>query len=240
MSRFISSIFLSIFTILILSLGVSAQDSNITINVFERDDCKHCQEEIKFLESLKKERSDLTVNLLDINEDGNKKLWEQVAELEKISKVTPITTIGYNIIVGFESSETTGKKVIEILDNNKTENITIEKFLESGGSKNKITSGSTCSDDPTIPCEIREDPVYVKIPFTGIVINVKEYSLPVLSAVLGLIDGFNPCAMWVLVTFLFVLMQIGDKKKMWTIAGIFIVAETIMYHLILSLWFTTW
>lgn len=240
MKRIFLTILLSTFAGLVFITKVSAQDNNITINIFKRNDCKHCQEETKFLETLKEERNDFTINFLDINEDENKKLWEQVAELEKISKVTPITTIGYNIIVGFESPDTTGVKIKEILNNEITENISIEKFIEEGGSKNKITSGSTCADDPTIPCEVREEPVLVKIPFTGIVINVKEYSLPVLSAILGLIDGFNPCAMWVLVTFLFVLIQIGDKKRMWTIAGIFIVAETIMYHLILSLWFTTW
>ena len=54
------------------------------------------------------------------------------------------------------------------------------------------------------------------------------------------IDGFNPCAMWVLITFLILLSQIGDKRKMMLVAGIFIVAEAIMYNLILNVWFTTW
>lgn len=229
-----------IFTIFISLSNTFAQDSTITVNVFKREDCKHCQEEKAFLEDLDGKRTDIELNFLDINEADNKKLWEQIAELEKISKVTPITTIGFNIIVGFDSAETTGKKIIEIFDNEKTTNVSIEDFIQKGGSKNKLDSGATCADDPTIPCDVREEPVYVKIPFIGKVIDVKQFSLPTLSAILGLIDGFNPCAMWVLVTFLFVLIQIGDKKRMWTIAGIFILAETIMYHLILSVWFTTW
>jgi cytochrome c biogenesis protein CcdA len=224
---------------LFLNFGlVNAQEDKILINVFKRDDCVHCIAEKEFLGILQAERNDIEVKYYDINEEENKKLWEQVAELEKISKVTPITTIGYNLIVGFDEADTTGRQFKEILDNKDTQRISIEKFIEEGGSKAKIDSGSTCVD-PNVPCVVEPEPIYVKLPFVGVV-NVKEYSLGFLSAILGLLDGFNPCAMWVLVTFMLVLIQIGDKRKMWTIAGIFILAETIMYHLILSLWFTAW
>lgn len=48
-----------------------------------------------------------------------------------------------------------------------------------------------------------EDNVYtpnyeeIDLPIIG-KINIKEVSLPIISIILGLIDGFNPCAMWVL------------------------------------------
>ena len=46
--------------------------------------------------------------------------------------------------------------------------------------------------------------------------------------------------MWVLVTFLIVLAQVGSRHKMWQVAGLFILAEAIMYYLILNVWFTAW
>jgi uncharacterized protein (UPF0333 family) len=46
--------------------------------------------------------------------------------------------------------------------------------------------------------------------------------------------------MWVLLTFLLLLSQIGNKKKMLYVAGTFILAEAIMYNLILNAWFSTW
>jgi len=61
-----------------------------------------------------------------------------------------------------------------------------------------------------------------------------------LSLILGIIDGFNPCAMWVLITFLVILSQAGSRKKMILLAGIFIVAEGVMYNLILNVWYKTW
>lgn len=216
---------------------VSAQDKHM-INVFKRDDCVHCKSEKEFLEDLESKRDDIVIKYYDVNEEEGKKLWSDVAELEKISKVTPITIIGHNLIIGFDKPETTGREITEILDKSEKQSISVEEFIQNGGSKSQIESNSTC-DDPNVPCTIEPDPMYVKIPFFGVV-NVKEYSLGLLAAVLGLIDGFNPCAMWVLITFMIVLVQVGDKRKMWTIAGLFIIAETMMYHLILSLWFTTW
>jgi len=46
--------------------------------------------------------------------------------------------------------------------------------------------------------------------------------------------------MWVLVMFLVLLSQVGDKKKMWQLAGLFILAQAIMYYLILMVWFAVW
>lgn len=57
---------------------------------------------------------------------------------------------------------------------------------------------------------------------------------------MGFIDGFNPCAMWVLLTFLLVLSQMGSRKKMAQMAGLFLVAEGVMYYLILNVWYKTW
>ena len=39
-------------------------------------------------------------------------------------------------------------------------------------------------------------------------------SLPLLTIVLGIADGFNPCAMWVLVYLIAILLETKDKKKL--------------------------
>jgi hypothetical protein len=79
----------------------------------------------------------------------------------------------------------------------------------------------------------------VKLPFVDVV-DAAVWSLPILAITLGFLDGFNPCAMWVLATFLLVLMHIGSRRRMWAVAGLFIVAETVMYFAILNLWFQVW
>ena len=67
-------------------------------------------------------------------------------------------------------------------------------------------------------------------------INLKEVSLPVLSAVLGLVDGFDPCAMWVLLFLIAMLVQVKDKKRMLILGLTFLLTSALMYTLIMVSW----
>ena len=80
----------------------------------------------------------------------------------------------------------------------------------------------------------------VNIPFINKSIDLSKYSLPVVSFILGSIDGVNPCAMWVLVLFLTALVAVGNRTKMIQVAGLFLLAEAIMYYMILNVWLYTW
>lgn len=74
-----------------------------------------------------------------------------------------------------------------------------------------------------------------EVPLLG-KINVKEVSIPLIAVVLGLVDGFNPCAMWILVFLITLLFTLKDKKKMWTLGLIFIFTSAIVYSLFMFSW----
>jgi len=76
----------------------------------------------------------------------------------------------------------------------------------------------------------------IKIPFLGEV-NISNFSLPVLTIIFGAMDGFNPCALWVLFFLIVLLINTKSRKKMWLIGGTFILTSGIVYFLILSAWF---
>ncbi|CAM3731682.1 thioredoxin family protein [Erysipelothrix urinaevulpis] len=67
-------------------------------------------------------------------------------------------------------------------------------------------------------------------------INPKTSPLFVVSALLGLIDGFNPCAMWVLIILLTFLIQVENRRKMAILGGAFILTSGLMYYLIIASW----
>lgn len=75
----------------------------------------------------------------------------------------------------------------------------------------------------------------IKIPVIGEV-NISEISLPVLTILLGTLDGFNPCAMWVLVILVSLLLASKSRKKIALVGGIFIFAEGFLYFLIMAAW----
>lgn len=206
------------------------------IEVLERADCRHCEDERAFLSDLATRRGDFDLRLIDIGNAEGADLFDRVTSSEGLSKSTPITAVGGTIIQGFDTNETTGKRIEELLGNGSVDGF--EAILSAGGSRAEAVSGGTCGDGTVCKAPGR-DPLYVSLPFFG-PIDVSGYSLPALASVLGFVDGFNPCAMWVLVTFLLVLIQFGDRKKILLVAGLFLLAETIMYYLILNVWFTAW
>lgn len=58
---------------------------------------------------------------------------------------------------------------------------------------------------------------------------LKSYSWPVMAFVLGIIDGFNPCAMWSLIILISFLLTMENKVRRWVIGGIFLAASGILY-----------
>lgn len=234
------SVFLLVPILNVSALEVEDVKEQVVIEVFERQDCKHCKDQKAFFDKLVEERDDIVINYYDLVEEENDQLFTELAEVEGISKVTPTTLIGDRVLQGFDDEETTGELIRTIIDNVDRENqYSFRSLIDAGGSGEVTNAGVGCDENGDTCDPSSYEPFLVKIPFMGPV-DVKQYSLPVMSLILGFIDGFNPCAMWVLVTFLIVLVQIGDRKKMWQIAGLFILAEAIMYYLILNVWMHVW
>lgn len=210
----------------------------VRIEMFGREDCSHCKDEKQFLKELQGQRGDLEIVYHDIGDADEKALFDQLTALEGLPKVTPITLIGQTIVQGFGTPETTGRQILALIDVAKgKEQISVEAFIAAGGSKQLLVGGETCDSEGN--CPIPQNELLINIPFVGAV-DVAQYSLPILSLVLGFVDGFNPCAMWVLVLFLTILLEAGSRRRMFEMAGLFIFAEATMYYLILNVWMTTW
>lgn len=238
--RYLKHFFLAA-ALFLAAIPVSSAEDMVLVEVLGRNDCTHCADEKAFLEELARDRDDFSVQWYDIDFPADRDLFDRVTESEGLSKSTPITLVGSTIIQGFDRPETTGVRIEALIDEVSAsgKNYGFEELLAAGGSEGvEKTIGGTCDDSGV--CKAPEDePFLVTIPFFG-TIDAAKYSLPVLSSVLGFVDGFNPCAMWVLVTFLLVLIQLGDRSRVWMVAGLFILAESVMYYLILNVWFSAW
>lgn len=68
------------------------------------------------------------------------------------------------------------------------------------------------------------------IPLIG-EIKAKDASLSLIAIILGFIDGFNPCAMWILLLLINMTISIKDRKKMFTIGLTFILTGAFIYFL---------
>ncbi len=196
------------------------------IQIFIRETCQHCHDEQEFLRT---HSIPFQVYIIEDHLDEYKRVSEGFSVMGP-----PLTLAGNTLFEGF-SDENFGNDIIAAYQG-ASEQMT---FLDALQNPTLVSvfgkKASTCDDGSA--CSISESRT-VEVPLIGTV-NIQTETLwlrYVSSFTLGFLDGFNPCAMWVLIIFILTLMQIGDRVKMFFVASTFLVAETIMYGFILIAW----
>lgn len=70
----------------------------------------------------------------------------------------------------------------------------------------------------------------MNLPIIGKV-NIKKVSIPLVAIILGFIDGFNPCAMWILLFLINLLFGMKNKKRAWILGITFLFISAFVYFL---------
>jgi thiol-disulfide isomerase/thioredoxin len=196
-----------------------------TLHFFWASGCPHCAEEKIFLETLKEKYPQLTVRDYEItyNRENLELLQKVGLELEVDVSGVPFTIVGKEYFAGYLNDETTGRE--------------IEKAVECAvrdGCEDLVSALSPRGIQEPLP-QVRGIPETLKLPIVG-ELPVKGLSLPLLTFIIALLDGFNPCAMWTLLFLISLLLGMKDKKRMWILGMAFIVASALVYFLFLSAW----
>lgn len=80
-----------------------------------------------------------------------------------------------------------------------------------------------------------EETESIQLPIFGEV-DASRVGLPVFTIAVGLVDGFNPCAMWVLLFLLSILVNLKDRWKILAVAGTFVLISGIAYFAFMAAW----
>jgi len=83
--------------------------------------------------------------------------------------------------------------------------------------------------------ELPAEKEWVTLPYFGDV-AADTISLPLLTLVLASCDAFNPCAFFVLLTLLSVLVHSHRRSRMLFVGGVFVAFSGIMYFLFMAAW----
>ncbi|HSA33922.1 MAG TPA: thioredoxin domain-containing protein [bacterium] len=201
--------FLIFFAVLLCSAPVMAQENDEQVfYFFYSRSCPHCKEAHPFVEELKKRHPELTFRDLEISQsDENRALFKSKCDELKIeSRGVPTFILGAKSVVGFRQGM--HDKMLEQM---------IHEHLDSD---------RTCGE--------RDDKL-IHIPVFG-TIDPHLVSLPSFTFILGLLDGINPCAMWVLMFLLTLLVNAGSRRKLIMIGSVFVVSSAIVYFLFMTAW----
>lgn len=206
---------------------VHADAQSVTIYLFWTEGCPHCVHEKEFLARL--HRADPHIKIVALELSGNpdnRELFQKVGKLlnADISGV-PFTVIGTQYVIGWQDESTTGRAITAaIKDARRQETPDIVATLRAG------------PVPPLAPgLENQVIPETLTLPLLG-QINLKYLSLGLVTVIIGALDGFNPCAMWVLIFLINLLLGMEDRKKMWILGSAFILASGAVYFLFMTAW----
>lgn len=212
------------------------EENIVNIHLFYSKVCPHCAKEIKVINELEKKYNNLKVYKHETSTQEAYELLKKVENHFNIKvKTVPFTVIGEKYYSGY-SEENTKKEFVEIIEvYSKTgyKDIVGEYMGNIELPKEEINNNTKDNIDDLIKEE--KNNKIVNIPLIGKV-NLKNLAIPLVTIIIGLLDGFNPCAMWVLLFLISMLLGMKDKKRMWSLGLAFIITSALIYFLFMVAW----
>ena len=201
------------------------KSETVTIYFFHSDTCSHCKAEKNFLESIKKDYPNLVIRSYEVSSSTNYDYMKIAKDrMGSTSTGVPFTVIGDEFFNGYMAS--IGSRMKATLDsyyndNTEVETPALEEPKEEIDEEPKLEE----KEEPK-----KEENTEYDIPLLG-KIDAKEASIPLIAIILGFIDGFNPCALWILLFLINMLFNMKNRKKMWLLGTTFLVTSAFVYFL---------
>jgi glutaredoxin len=214
-----------------------AANSRLPVYVFWTAKCPHCTKAVLFMEQLVSQEPRLQLVSLELTGQGdNERAFISISERFGVDPpAVPIIIVGGEIFVGYDQDETSGQDIARKARDCLTspcgdpiEDIVAE--AKAGASQESVPARppQTTVTRPSLP-ESFWLPIIGEIPTASL-------SLPALTIVLAAIDGFNPCAMWVLVFLIGLLVGLNDPVRMWSYGAVFLLTSAAVYFAFLAAW----
>jgi glutaredoxin len=216
-------------TALLLALALPARAAT-TIEAFVREGCPHCAQAEEFLAELQREQPALKITIRDVQKEpaAMERLKELARQTGTATARVPAIYVGGQMIVGYSKEARTDLLIRNAL----------------AGQKAGEHTGATCeAEEEALACPKGPGAAQNAAPkeafaveFFGRTVTLDDVGLPLFTFTMGLLDGFNPCSMWVLLLMISLLAPLNDRKRMVAIAGTFVLVEGIAYFLFMAAW----
>lgn len=238
----------------------------IHLHVFWSTTCPHCTKAHTFLDTLQKRHDWLKVSSYEVTGTrANMDLYRTMAEsIGKKAGQVPAFFYCKQLEIGFTSDDTSGKRLEDALircrdalqkqldkrpapkPSTPTDPVMHRAMLES---VLLLTppEGLPVAEEPNLDLDaaleqvaqeeqkVQDEQKAVELPWWGTV-KAEEVSLPALTLVLGGLDAFNPCAFFVLLILLSLMLHTGSRWKMVVVGSVFVIVSGLVYFLFMAAW----
>ncbi|MDR8525079.1 thioredoxin family protein [Shewanella fidelis] len=216
--------------------------------------CPHCAEAHPFIDSLPERYPWIEVEDHMITDADTMATWQKIAKQTGTeARSVPYFASGEKAVVGYSSQAVTGEFLVQRL---KSYYVSLGGKLapEAEGDYTVATPAAgglfaTCSESDSQDggdgtCDLgldtsselaSSDVQPVELPLVGVV-HPEQMSLPLLTVVLAGVDAFNPCAFFVLLFLLSIMVNAKSRARMLIVGGIFVFFSGFIYFIFMSAW----
>jgi len=233
-------------TLTLLASGAHAQAPSaplpVDVYVFHGEGCPHCANALAFLGDLQADHPTLTVHEYEVWYDAtNRALLEAfAAAYRRPIEGVPILILGDEWWVGFGAS--TERDLRERIARYEATPAPDPRLrldpdalawaIDANLLQEPMTSGPTVATTP-VEGETQAGSQEVTLPLLG-TIDLTRTPLLLATALIGFVDGVNPCSLWVLALLLGVVLGTGDRRRVLLIGLTFLTITAAAYAVFIA------
>jgi len=177
--------------------------------------CPHCLEARPFIEAIPASRPWVKLHALELTRHPeNVRHYVALADqLGQPAQYVPALMFCGRMQTGWDDDTHSGRELLAALD----------------ACRAAARSGSALDTARALPAPI------FSVPFLGEV-TVDGLSLPLMTVLIAGLDAFNPCAFFVLLFLLSLMVHQNSRARMLAIGGIFVLCSGLMYFAFMAAW----
>ncbi len=177
--------------------------------------CPHCLEARPFIEAIPEQRPWVKLHSLELTRhpEHARHYIALADEIGQVAQYVPGLLYCGRMETGWDDDATSGAALLDALD-------TCRAAAKDGSARDAAAA---------LPA-----PAF-QVPFFGEV-GLDTYSLPLLTVLIAGLDAFNPCAFFVLLFLLSMLVHQKRRTRMLAIGGVFVLVSGLMYFAFMAAW----
>lgn len=178
--------------------------------------CPHCAEALPYLDNLSILRTDVELHSYQlVGEPDNVARFQVMASaLGETARSVPAFILCNTMVTGFDPAITPWQ---------------LESLL------NRCKAYVTTQHTLTGFSGMEQQPIVLNLPLIGAV-EAGVSSLPIITVLIAGVDAFNPCAFFVLMFLLSLMLHTGKRRRMLLVGGVFVFFSGLLYFLFMSAW----
>jgi glutaredoxin len=236
-----------------VSAQTLVQEQQLVIYFFYGDGCPHCAKAKPYLEGLPPRYPGLVLTEYEIyyNQENHILFMNMLKQFDLDQVAVPTIFIGPYYLQGY--SEAVNEDIEAVIEKCLQEGCAdIGKMVIAASTQAAAAGSADPQATATLPVSSEITPVpsvdgvipsdgsvnlsasrELEIPFFGD-INLNTQSSLISTALIALVDGFNPCSLWVLSMLIALTLHSGSRKKVFLVGLVFLTVTAGIYALFIA------